>query len=157
VKPENVGIDFDGVAKVFDFGLARELKEEERLSKDEYKLTPQTGSRVYMAPEVFNSQPYGLPYDVYSFSIMVSSLHGILIACQLSPFSETFLVQHQNVFSPKYGFISNHFLFHLIIRDQSREKINPILNSEWFSSTKNLEAKKDSSPGQTFLSFLSFS
>lgn len=94
VKPENVGIDFDGIPKVFDFGLARELKEDERLSKDEYKLTPQTGSRVYMAPEVFNSQPYGLPYDVYSFSIMVSSLHGILIACQLSPFSQSVLAQH---------------------------------------------------------------
>ena len=61
LKPENVGFDEQGNVKLFDFGLARELKE--KYANGTYKLTGNTGSRRYMAPEVSQELHYGLPVD----------------------------------------------------------------------------------------------
>lgn len=71
IKPENLGFDVKGVIKLFDFGLAKELHESERFSSGTYKLTGNTGSIRYMAPEVANKQFYNLSADVYSFGIML--------------------------------------------------------------------------------------
>ena len=51
LKPDNVGFDNEGVLKLFDFGLAKELKLGERNADGRYELTGNTGSRRYMAPE----------------------------------------------------------------------------------------------------------
>ena len=52
LKPDNIGFDKDGVLKLFDFGLAKELKPEDEKPDGRYELTGNTGSRRYMAPEV---------------------------------------------------------------------------------------------------------
>ena len=76
LKPDNVGFDASGRLKLFDFGLAKELKPSLLLSKSskkvcpQYKLTGNTGSRRYMAPEVAMGQPYNASVDVYSFGIL---------------------------------------------------------------------------------------
>jgi len=58
--------------KLFDFGLAKELREKDRSDDSPfYNLTPCTGSLRYMAPEVANEEPYGKGCDVYSFSILL--------------------------------------------------------------------------------------
>ena len=57
--------------KLFDFGLAKELHDEDKLKNDTYKLTAYTGSLRYMAPEVCNSWPYNFKADVYSFGILL--------------------------------------------------------------------------------------
>lgn len=74
LKPENVGISFDGKAKLFDFGLAKELKENDRVGPDQYNCTKMSGTRRYMAREVFKGEPYGLPIDVYAFSLLLWEL-----------------------------------------------------------------------------------
>ena len=56
LKPDNIGFDQDGVLKLFDFGLAKELKHKQ--ADGTYKLTGHTGSRRYMAPEVALDEPY---------------------------------------------------------------------------------------------------
>jgi serine/threonine protein kinase len=74
LKPENIGFDVRGDVKIFDFGLARQLPNE----KDDdgtYKMTGDTGSARYMAPEIAMFQPYNETVDVYSFGIL---LHQIL-------------------------------------------------------------------------------
>lgn len=71
LKPENIGIDLRGDLRLFDFGLAKELKEKDMTTPDMYNLTGMTGSRRYMAPEVITSKPYGLSADVYAYSILV--------------------------------------------------------------------------------------
>lgn len=68
LKPENVGVDSQGVVKIFDFGLAKELKAKYKVGDDEYKLSV-AGTRRYMAPEVFLKKAYGKPADVYSFAL----------------------------------------------------------------------------------------
>ena len=50
-KPDNIGFSADGTLKLFDFGLAKEEKPGEADEEGAYKMTGQTGSRRYMAPE----------------------------------------------------------------------------------------------------------
>lgn len=70
LKPENIGFDIHGNAKIFDFGLVKELREELKVGKDMYRNTGRTGTRRYMAPEVVLCKDYGKPCDVYSFAIL---------------------------------------------------------------------------------------
>lgn len=70
LKPDNVGFTHDHIIKLFDFGLARELKPERRMGRDQFFLS-RAGSPRYMAPEVMRLKPYGLPADVFSLSILL--------------------------------------------------------------------------------------
>jgi len=71
LKPDNVGFDTNGVLKLFDFGLAKELNPNEQNTEETYEMSGKTGSRRYMAPEVALSEPYHLSADVYSFGILM--------------------------------------------------------------------------------------
>ena len=71
IKPDNIGFDVRGDVKIFDFGLARELKAKDRSPDGTFKMTGDTGSPRYMAPEVFLAKPYNETCDVYSFCILV--------------------------------------------------------------------------------------
>uniref|UniRef100_A0A7S2E889 Protein kinase domain-containing protein n=1 Tax=Trieres chinensis TaxID=1514140 RepID=A0A7S2E889_TRICV len=79
MKPENIGFDVKDVVKLFDFGLAKELHPEDRFSNGNYKLTGNTGSIRYMAPEVATKRPYNLSADVYSFGIMLWEITSLKI------------------------------------------------------------------------------
>lgn len=46
LKPTNIGFDVRGHVKVFDLGLAKELKDRDLVDGDKYDLTPMTGTRV---------------------------------------------------------------------------------------------------------------
>jgi serine/threonine protein kinase len=50
LKPDNIGFDREDNLKLFDFGLAKELKPYKRHEDGTYHLTANTGSRRYMAP-----------------------------------------------------------------------------------------------------------
>ncbi len=71
LKPQNIGIDFQENIKIFDFGCAKELKEEQKVGQDRYLSTARTGTQRYMAPEVHDGTAYGLSADVYSFCILL--------------------------------------------------------------------------------------
>jgi len=60
-----------GDVKIFDFGLAREMKTEDLVTDDTYDMSGNTGSLRYMAPEVAKRLPYNQSVDVYSFSILL--------------------------------------------------------------------------------------
>lgn len=70
LKPDNIGFDVRGDVKIFDFGLAKQLNPDKRDKNDCYKLTGDTGSPRYMAPEVALFNPYNLTVDCYSFGIL---------------------------------------------------------------------------------------
>jgi serine/threonine protein kinase len=70
LKPENIGFDREGKVKVFDFGLAKRLLPDDKTPSGMYRLTGNTGSLRYMAPEVALNQNYNLSADSYSFAIV---------------------------------------------------------------------------------------
>eukprot|EP00549_Striatella_unipunctata_P017171 CAMPEP_0118720238 /NCGR_PEP_ID=MMETSP0800-20121206/29990_1 /TAXON_ID=210618 ORGANISM="Striatella unipunctata, Strain CCMP2910" /NCGR_SAMPLE_ID=MMETSP0800 /ASSEMBLY_ACC=CAM_ASM_000638 /LENGTH=199 /DNA_ID=CAMNT_0006627837 /DNA_START=161 /DNA_END=760 /DNA_ORIENTATION=+ len=116
LKPENVGFDVHGIVKIFDFGLAKELDPKERVSREDYTMTGETGSLRYMAPEVTMSKPYGLRADVYSFSIMMWEI------CALeTPYGAMSVEQHHEF---------------AILRD-----VRPQLPTTWPSTLRNLLKK----------------
>ncbi|KAG5179638.1 Serine/threonine-protein kinase CTR1 [Tribonema minus] len=78
LKSSNLAFAADGTLKLFDFGLAKILRERDRADcSDRYKLTGNTGSLRYMAPEVALEQPYNETADVYSFSILLWELASL--------------------------------------------------------------------------------
>eukprot|EP00542_Grammatophora_oceanica_P015018 CAMPEP_0194036986 /NCGR_PEP_ID=MMETSP0009_2-20130614/9362_1 /TAXON_ID=210454 /ORGANISM="Grammatophora oceanica, Strain CCMP 410" /LENGTH=501 /DNA_ID=CAMNT_0038678971 /DNA_START=162 /DNA_END=1667 /DNA_ORIENTATION=+ len=71
LKPDNIGFDVRNSVKIFDFGLAKEMREEERNADGLFKMTGFTGSIRYMAPEVGLRRPYNHTADIYSFSMLL--------------------------------------------------------------------------------------
>ena len=95
VKPANIGFKPDGQLVLFDFGLATLWTRDdagssggaggqavgEAASDAPRKLTGETGSLRYMAPEVANSQPYNHKAEVFSFATVLWEM-----ACHRRPF-----------------------------------------------------------------------
>ncbi|KAI3701830.1 hypothetical protein L6452_27199 [Arctium lappa] len=68
LKPSNIFLDDAFHVRVADFGHARFLTDEEKA------FTGETGTFIYMAPEVIRSEPYDEKCDVYSFGIILNEL-----------------------------------------------------------------------------------
>jgi serine/threonine protein kinase len=78
LKPENVG--FSGTqVKLFDFGLSKRLLPDDKASNGLYRLTGNTGSLRYMAPEVAMNQFYNTKADTYSFAIVFWQLCSLTV------------------------------------------------------------------------------
>ena len=60
--------------KLFDFGLAKKLRPDELHSNGLYNMTGNTGSLLYMSPEVALAKPYDNRVDTYSFGILLWQL-----------------------------------------------------------------------------------
>jgi len=92
LKPDNIGFDSRDSLKLFDFGLAKELKDSKRHADGTYQLTANTGSKRYMAPEVASRERYNLSVDVFSFGILFWEI------CSLEkPFDGFTELQHMNL------------------------------------------------------------
>lgn len=96
LKPDNIGFDVRDDIKIFDLGLAAEMRPSARVDgTDYYKLTAESGSPRYMAPEVALGKPYNHLIDVYGFALLLWEL------CELkTPFAEHgFESLHEKVFN----------------------------------------------------------
>lgn len=76
LKPDNMGFVDESCEhlKLFDFGLAKELKPNQKHADGRYTMTGNTGSRRYMAVEVARDIPYNQSADIYSFGIFLWEL-----------------------------------------------------------------------------------
>ncbi|KAF5827899.1 kinase-like domain-containing protein, partial [Dunaliella salina] len=66
LKPSNVFIDGAGHARVADLGLSRRL-----LPEIQAELTGETGTYLYMAPEVMRHEVYSSKADVWSWGVLL--------------------------------------------------------------------------------------
>jgi serine/threonine protein kinase len=74
LKPDNIGLTLGGDVMLFDFGLAKiasPCEAGEPASQRGPKLTGQTGSLRYMAPEVALCEPYDERADIYGLAIIL--------------------------------------------------------------------------------------
>lgn len=69
LKPRNILLVNENHLKVGDFGLSKLISA--KFSHDMYKLTGETGSYRYMAPEVFKHRRYDEKVDVFSFAMIL--------------------------------------------------------------------------------------
>eukprot|EP00192_Tetraselmis_astigmatica_P004850 CAMPEP_0117663918 /NCGR_PEP_ID=MMETSP0804-20121206/8891_1 /TAXON_ID=1074897 /ORGANISM="Tetraselmis astigmatica, Strain CCMP880" /LENGTH=482 /DNA_ID=CAMNT_0005471013 /DNA_START=333 /DNA_END=1781 /DNA_ORIENTATION=- len=69
LKPSNILLDSSGVARVADMGLARRY-----LIETASVQTGETGTYLYMAPEVMQHNDYDTKADVFSWAIMTAEL-----------------------------------------------------------------------------------
>ena len=63
IKPQNLFVSDDGTFKLGDFGIAKTAEKTMGGTK--------TGTYNYMAPEVYNNQPYGAAADQYSLGMVL--------------------------------------------------------------------------------------
>lgn len=70
LKPDNIGFTADGKLKLFDFGLCACVRTHGD-RRDQYRLTGNTGTLRYMAPEVALGRQYNCSVDVYSFGVII--------------------------------------------------------------------------------------
>jgi serine/threonine protein kinase len=82
IKPENIGLDMQGTVKVFDFGLARFMPQDDVAYEEVFEISG-AGTARYKAPEVFFEKPYNLKADVYSFSVVLWEM-----VCLQKPFAK---------------------------------------------------------------------
>ena len=69
LKPENILINKEGVVKICDFGLAREIR-----SRPPY--TDYVATRWYRAPEIILKQPnYNSPVDIFALGCIMAELY----------------------------------------------------------------------------------
>lgn len=67
LKPENVMVREDGVLKLMDFGIAKILNGEEKMTVTGALV----GSPAHMAPEIIEGEPAGASADVFSLGTML--------------------------------------------------------------------------------------
>ena len=125
LKMQNIGLDNNGDLKLFDFGLATQLTPDRKVASDQYKLTENTGTRRYMAPEVYRGMYYGKPADVYSFAILLWEIMTLKLAFE----GETKESHAQKVYGyfhhrPNVPFTMPHILQQLIRESWSADASN---------------------------------
>ena len=89
VSPDNVIVTFDGVAKVVDFGIAKEADRRPETSSDLSELdNHQTvpggiaGKRRYIAPERLAGEPAVVESDIYAVALVMLEMFGVVLpAC----------------------------------------------------------------------------
>ncbi|MCO5614651.1 hypothetical protein L7F22_068935 [Adiantum nelumboides] len=85
LKPRNVLLVDEHHLKVGDFGLSKLILVKNL--HEVYKLTGETGSYRYMAPEVFRHKPYDTKVDVFSFAmILYQMLEGMAPFASMEPY-----------------------------------------------------------------------
>ncbi|XP_021914869.1 serine/threonine-protein kinase fused isoform X2 [Zootermopsis nevadensis] len=97
LKPQNILMEANGVAKLCDFGFARSM------STGTYVLTSIKGTPLYMAPELIEEKPYDHNADLWSLGCIVYELLvGSPPFCTSSILHLVRLIRHEAVKWPDF-------------------------------------------------------
>nr|CAD7443216.1 unnamed protein product [Timema bartmani] len=132
LKPQNVLMEVSGVAKLCDFGFARNM------TTGTHVLTSIKGTPLYMAPELIEEHPYDHTADLWSLGCIVYELLvGSPPFCTTSILHLVRLIRHEEIRWP--DFISQHcqtFLQGLLQKDPCRRMTWPELLNHPFVKDK---------------------
>merc|ERR1711879_219197 len=87
LKPENIGFDSNGEVKIFDLGMARELRTLTKY-KRKYNRSKSMRTRRYLAPEAARASSYELSADVYSYGFLLYELLSLKVAWEKYTYAE---------------------------------------------------------------------
>ncbi|KAK4524985.1 hypothetical protein GAYE_SCF07G2889 [Galdieria yellowstonensis] len=129
VKPANVLLDEHHEPKLTDFGFSR-------LVDYSGKMTGETGSYKYMAPEVMRHQKYSESADIYSFAVVINEMF-----CEEPPYRYLLPVQAAIAVAkkgarPSTKKLKNDILKNIIERCWSE---NPAERPDWETIIKSLQ------------------
>lgn len=97
LKPQNILLDGNSVAKLCDFGFARNM------STGTHVLTSIKGTPLYMAPELIEEQPYDHNADLWSLGcIIYELLVGAPPFCTSSILNLIRLIRHEQIKWPTW-------------------------------------------------------
>ncbi|CAH1101326.1 unnamed protein product [Psylliodes chrysocephalus] len=92
LKPQNILLDVNNVAKLCDFGFARNM------STGTHVLTSIKGTPLYMAPELIDEKPYDYTADLWSLGcIIYELLMGSPPFCTSSILHLIRLIRHEQI------------------------------------------------------------
>eukprot|EP01118_Nematostelium_gracile_P007817 TRINITY_DN2567_c0_g2_i7.p1 TRINITY_DN2567_c0_g2~~TRINITY_DN2567_c0_g2_i7.p1 ORF type:complete len:366 (-),score=84.12 TRINITY_DN2567_c0_g2_i7:93-1190(-) len=69
IKSRNILLDRNGVPKIADYGLSNLKNSTLSLTQDE--VDQPKGTSHWMAPEIFQGEPYNIKADIYSFAVVI--------------------------------------------------------------------------------------
>jgi len=69
LKPSKCSFNIRGDIVLSDMGLSRDTRDASKVTDETFKLTGNTGSLRFMAPEVALNEPYGFSADMHSFGL----------------------------------------------------------------------------------------
>lgn len=128
IKPQNILLSQDGVAKLCDFGFSR------KMGINTYVLTSVKGTPLYMAPELIEEKPYDHTADLWSLGcILYELLQGSPPFCTSSIVKLVKMVRTDPVmWPPNWGVEVTSFLKGLLEKDPSIRLTWPaLLEHSW--------------------------
>lgn len=134
LKPENVGFNIRDDIVLFDFGLAREIHDKDKVTDDTWKMTGETGSLRYMAPEVASNKPYGKCFEtslldsrpvLLSDLILMLHLDDILLGHSADMYSFAIMLWEMLQMEKPFASFSKNMHSELVVIKGARPKINP--------------------------------
>ena len=94
-----------GTLKVTDFGLSKTLADI-KPSKKNYRLTGETGSYRYMAPEVYKHKDYNQKVDVYAYAMILFQLFERTAPFPLLEPQQAAVAASKNGLRPKFAVLN---------------------------------------------------
>lgn len=106
LKPSNIFLDEKNNPKIGDLGTSKLLQ------KNENYCTSQTGTPLYLAPEILRTEKYSYPVDIWSLGVVLYYMMTFNL-----PFISNNTMELENLISiNKYIYIIN-YLFILFIKN----------------------------------------